>query len=652
VLTTEQQIEQAARAGTPAVFSQAVVDGSFLAELLSGRVGEVLHPRGLDLRGLRIVGCDWIGCRFRTSVSFTECNFEGQVHAHGMRVDGDLKIVDSICTGLDLSGTRIRGSCTLDGFEAATDGVSLEAAEIGGRFECKRVTLRNQADDALYADGATIKGDVFLTDFEAVGKVRLLDATIGGGFYAERATFRNETGDALSADGVIITGSVSLTDFNSSGEVRLLRATIGGPFFTKRATFRNETGDALSVDLAVIKGGVFLSDDFRATGRVSLVGAETTWLDCQWATFDKGTNETGKAFDAHNITVNGNITAKRPDKPGRLVAIGEVDFSLATVRGQVRLSGASLDNGSSCALRAVGMTVSGAFFLDKDFRMSGTMNLDGASIGDSLVCEHSELDGGSGPALEARDLKVANRLVLKARVSGSVDLTGARAGELDDDPSAWPGAGLRLTGFVYGQLSEHATGMGVGKRLEWIRCQTSKPGGYVSQPYLQLAEIYKANGLDDDARSVLIAKQQDLRKFGVLTRPAKVWNALLGTLVGHGYRPWRAAIVILVVYVLSVGIVWIAMAHNDLIPVGGTAIGHAHLTASHCTDYYPCVSPIAYPVDAAIPLINLQQADYWQLNSSTTWGAFTRGWLYLATVLGWVFTTMLAVALSGLIRDS
>jgi hypothetical protein len=108
----------------------------------------------------------------------------------------------------------------------------------------------------------------------------------------------------------------------------------------------------------------------------------------------------------------------------------------------------------------------------------------------------------------------------------------------------------------------------------------------------------------------------------------------------------------LAIYVLSVGIVWIAKAHNDLIPVGSTALGQAHLTASHCTDDYPCVSPFAYPVDAAIPLINLQQADYWQLNSSTSWGAFTRGWLDLATVLGWALTTMLAVALSGLIRNS
>jgi hypothetical protein len=329
-----------------------------------------------------------------------------------------------------------------------------------------------------------------------------------------------------------------------------------------------------------------------------------------------------------------------------------VDFTLATVRGQVRLSGASLDNGRGCALRAVGMTVSGALLLDKDFRVSGTVNLSGASIGDLLTCERGKLDGGSGPALEARDLKVTNRLVLKASVSGSVDLTGACAGELDDDSSAWPSVGLRLTGFVYGQLSENAIGMGVGKRLEWIRCQTSKPGGYVSQPYLQLAEIYKTNGLDDDVHRVLIAKQEDLRKFGVLTRPAKIWSALIGTLVGHGYRPWRAAIVILAIYVLSVGIVWIAKAHNDLIPVGSTALGQAHLTASHCTDDYPCVSPFAYPVDAAIPLINLQQADYWQLNSSTSWGAFTRGWLDLATVLGWALTTMLAVALSGLIRNS
>jgi hypothetical protein len=727
VLTSEQQIEEAAATGTPAVLHQMAVDGSFLAELLSGLAGKALHPKGLYLTGVRIVGCDWAGQRFRTSVSLIECSFDGPVLGQGMRVDGDLKIVDSTCPGLDLSGARIEGNCVLngtrvaphsnilaiaanlelvrvsgdifmEGFEA-TGEVSLNAAEIGGRFDCgratfcnptgdalsadnatiqggvfltdfnatgkvrllgatiggvfqcERVTLRNDTGDALSADGATVQGGASFTDFNATGEVRLLGATIGGDFQCERVTFRNDTGDALSADNATIKGSVSFTDFNATGEVRLLRVAIGGPFFTKGATFRSETGDALSVDSATIKGGMFLTDDFEATGRVSLVGAETTWLECWGARFDKGRNKKDVAFDARNLTVNGNILAHLKDRPGNLETTGEVDFSLMTVRGQVRLSGASLDNQHGNALLAVGMTVSGELLLDESFRASGTVNLAGASIGDSFVCEHATLDGGSGLALQARNLKVTNRLVLKATVSGSVDLTEVRAGELDDVPSAWPTSGLNLTGFVYGQLSEHASSMGVGKRLEWIRLQTSKPGGYAPQPYSQLAKVYRANGLDDEVRRTLIAKQRDLRRFGTLTRWAKAWNAFLGALIGHGYRPWRAGIAILVIYIASVGIVWNAQVHNDLIPVGSTAVGQAHLTARYCTDRYPCVSPLAYPVDAAIPLINLQQADYWQLNASTAWGEFARGWIDLATVLGWGLTTMLAVALSGLIRE-
>ena len=76
-------------------------------------------------------------------------------------------------------------------------------------------------------------------------------------------------------------------------------------------------------------------------------------------------------------------------------------------------------------------------------------------------------------------------------------------------PRHGPVSDLRLTGFVYGQLSEHATAIGVKKRLEWIRRQTSRPGQYSPQPYSQLAQVYKANGLDDDVRRVLVARQRD-----------------------------------------------------------------------------------------------------------------------------------------------
>ena len=121
MLTTEQQIEQAAATGTPAVFSRIAVDGSFLADLLSGRIGKPLHPKGLDLTGAQVVGCDWTGVRFRTSLSLTKCTFDQSVLAHGAQVDGDLKILDCTCPGIDLTGARISGDVILNGTRIVPD---------------------------------------------------------------------------------------------------------------------------------------------------------------------------------------------------------------------------------------------------------------------------------------------------------------------------------------------------------------------------------------------------------------------------------------------------------------------------------------------------------------------------------------------------
>ena len=90
------------------------------------------------------------------------------------------------------------------------------------------------------------------------------------------------------------------------------------------------------------------------------------------------------------------------EKLGNLVVAGQMNLSSVTVRGQVCLSGASLGNGSGDALLAAGTRVSGTLLLDRDFTANGTVDLSGARIGDSLVCENATLDGGSGAALQAR----------------------------------------------------------------------------------------------------------------------------------------------------------------------------------------------------------------------------------------------------------
>ena len=46
-------------------------------------------------------------------------------------------------------------------------------------------------------------------------------------------------------------------------------------------------------------------------------------------------------------------------------------------------------------------------------------------------------------------------------------------------------------------------------------------------------------GHESDARAVLIAKQEDLRKYGQLSWKARLWNRFLGRPSAMGNRPWK-----------------------------------------------------------------------------------------------------------------
>ena len=212
---------------------------------------------------------------------------------------------------------------------------------------------------------------------------------------------------------------------------------------------------------------------------------------------------------------------------------------------------------------------------------------------------------------------------------------------------------------MYEQFSAEAAKTGVDKRIEWVRAgagatKVTQVGDYTfppfaRQPYTQLAKVYKAAGDENNARLVSITSQRDLRRYGRLNLVQRTSNWLVGILTDHGYNPWKPAFFILSIYLLSVFFVWQAQVNNDFIPVGSTAARH-HVEASVCTRYYPCLSPVFYPVDAAVPFITLHQVDYWQFDAATGWGQVGRDWTDIATIAGWGLATLLVAALSGLVQ--
>lgn len=175
---------------------------------------------------------------------------------------------------------------------------------------------------ALNFERARVTGSVFLRNgFRAQGIVRLLNTQIGGNLECDRGAFINPpkknfpgSGIALYADGISIEGSVFLRNgFRAEGEVRLLGAQIGGTLECQDGAFINPlkkkpdgstleaSGWALSANRARVKGKVFLSDSFEAEGTIDLRGARTEdALNCLKGIFKAATLDLRDA-SAHSI---------------------------------------------------------------------------------------------------------------------------------------------------------------------------------------------------------------------------------------------------------------------------------------------------------------------------------------------------------------
>jgi hypothetical protein len=217
--------------------------------------------------------------------------------------------------------------------------------------------------------------------------------------------------------------------------------------------------------------------------------------------------------------------------------------------------------------------------------------------------------------------------LLPAALSGGIDLTDAQVRAYLDDRTTWPPT-LYLEGFTYSSIEAFPT-ITVKERLGWL---ARHAGGFLPQPYEQLASVYRHAGREDDARRVAIEKQRQRRRhLEGRNIPGRAWSTLLGWTVGYGYRTWQAGL-------------WL----GGLL-IAGSLIFHAaydrhQLIAAHKGDEQPPFQPVIYTLDVILPVISLHQRDTWIAHSLVQW-------ITLAfTVTGWVLTTAVVLSLTGILK--
>jgi hypothetical protein len=402
----------------------------------------------------------------------------------------------------------------------------------------------------------------------------------------------------------------------------------------------------VSATLAVVKGLVTLGDDsdrqrFAASGGLSFKGARIGALECRGGTID---NPRGFALDGFASVVETHVHIDR------LRATGQVRFEGAVVQRDFRCSGMHCAGWGGVAFNASRLRAADLDLID--IAVEGSLILERAQVRGTLWC--------SDIRYESPEMKLArpDGSSTGMTVSGEVDRAGnsslrgvlmnldhASVGVLRDDVSAWPLPGtLSVDGLVYEAIDRRAP-VDADARLHWLDRQPTER--FRPQPYDQLVRVLREMGDDGGARTIAMAKRDALRKHGTLGWASRVWSRILSLSIGYGYLPRRALVALMALALVGTAVFETAHRYGAMIPV---AKDSGVVNSLKCTHEYPCLQVLVYSLDVLLPVGDLEQEKHWRPNASTPLGAGVRWYIWLHMVVGFVLTTLLVAALSGIVK--
>jgi len=604
------------------------------------------HRSGLHRKGVRIQGAwfadeidlEWAeiacqicleGCRFEQRVLLT-----GLQTPHSVSFDGSAFAAD-----LELLHARISAQLTAVGAEFAD--VVLHDAKVGGRLvlACAKVagTLAMESTDIsqslLMRSGTTLSkhraefNDVLLTGAKIGGQIALMGAKVAGTLVMDSA----EIGTSLlmRSDRTV---SEHRAEFN---DVVLNSARIGGQLDLRSA----KVAGALVMSSVVVRELLLMASDrsvsehraefadvvltgAKVGGQVALIGAKIA------GTLNMDSADIG---DSLLMASDRSVSEHRAE-------FNDVVLHCAKSSGQVSLIGA---------------------------KIAGTLNMDSADIGDSLLMRTDPRVSGhpaefDGP-VKLIFAKVGRNVDLRGAVLSSLALTGTRiGGELTlasrswspqwreggklvlrnasadaiqdtDEEGAWPPA-LDLDGFTYrrlGGLGADAEA-GVAKRGPgWFIRWLARDEPYTPQPSQQCAQVLREIGHPEIANAVLYAERERERK--------QAWRSgsklratgllLLKAFVGYGYGQ---------------RLLWHPLAWVVALVVAGTVV--LHLTGLP-TELADSGAAVAYSLDTLLPIVELEKSF-----ADIVLHGFAKYYFYFQKLMGWVLASFLIAGLSGLTK--
>jgi hypothetical protein len=621
------------------------------AEFVRGLIDEAGDRRApLRVVGARVVGpleLEYLEIGY--SLSFANCWFQDEIDLHDARLRR-LNLRGTRLAGLNASLTRVEATVVMH--KTRVDGrVRLDHAVIGGELLITDAHLHHPAELALRAERIQVGGDLMLWGTTIEGRTSLRDAKVGGVMSLKNADLRDPDELVLDAARIQVGSDLVGDDLHADGMMRFSGAEIQGLLRLANAKLHRPGGFALIVyqakigaDLQLYKGfdaeGLVRIDGTRITGHARFDGATlrgdgTTALDARYA-------EIGGAARCRDMRAAGAVrfgsarVGNDLDFRGAVLASSAADLGLGPVFGGgggggggsgsagAASSGVSASGASAGAAGPTGVGASaagpvGAAAANVATGSTPASTGAGAAASGPTSGPDPGSDPGSGSTPSPNILFLGNlraaELTLRfaAPPAGSIHLANAQVGVLNDDPATWP-AHFTRDGFTYDRIAEPGP---VTDRIGWLAREAA---GYRPGPYEQLAAVYRRQGLDGEARRVLLAKQRARRR--TLPRAARPWGFVQDAAVGYGYRPERA-------------LGWLAA-----LLVTGIVIFGLHHPVPVSPDKAPPFNPLIYSLDLLLPVINFGQGRAYIATGGYQWVA------YLLTAAGWILATTIAAGLA------
>lgn len=468
---------------------------------------------------------------------------------------------------------------------------------------------------ALRLNGARITGTLSLDHAQITGPVRLrnceLDSPVGlSGARTRDLDLQGSRLTGLTAALAEISGNLNIIGSACVGQVTLTGARITGALQMDDCRIDYPGGVALHANRLVIDDDLF-APRVTMNGQLRLAGAHVggvVLLDGAAIRVDDG----GRAVYAVHLSAL-RLLARRG-----FTVIGETYLSGATFSTNLDFRGAVLKNPGGTALLAHGLRVGGFISFENNALVQGAVRVSRAKVEGEIYFSDGRFLNPGKDAIRCRGAE-ARTVVFGPgfTVEGAADFCHSRFLVIRDDPSCWPDQ-LMLSGLRYDTLDPP---LPAAKRVEWLRRDTD---GYVPQNYETLAAMYRRNGNDAAARTVLLARER--RRREQLPWYGRAWSLLQEITVGYGYRPLRAG-------------AWLAA-----FLVLGTVVFGLHRPPPLAGAPHPAFNPFIYTLDLLIPIVNFGLRNTYDPQGPERWLA------YLLISAGWIFATTIAAGIARVLR--